>query len=744
MLNTLLRTLLLLLPLCAYGQAPLLHVRADSLVTRNTEGRVTSWESVTGNAVFTPDTTVVRPLYVSAGLNGRPTLRFANDGFLEGPAIFPTAKDYTLYVVMRWDGRSASNNLVSGNTRALFLATSPYPRVIHSANFSQLAQSTVAAEGPTVIRVEYQESTGRLKLALNNRMGDDVVIPQNTDPTLFIGSYVRGNFFWGDIAEVVLFDRQLDSAERADLESEIHTRYKIARVPDPLPPVVQWDAVPSPLQFIGEGGDLVVKGTVLDKAVQRVLVSLDSSGIVLDEWTINTDQTKNIDITRAVTPGLHLYRLRVDVAFTDGSTRSIVDATDIVCGAAIAIEGQSNSIFGDATMGTSTWARTFGSNFSQAAGDTTFKLSVASGNGGGANVGAWGLRLQQLIAAELGIPTCVINGGVGGTKIEQHFPDKYNRYNLQTIYGSWLYRVQKSGLREKIRWLFWYQGESNNGADDYAKLFETQYAAWKADLPNLEHIVVVQIRPGCGGTEHARLRDDQRRLQDLYDDVIVHTACALPGHDGCHFATSGYRELGDQMFRLYRDVEDGVESPDVLAPTILSARQDVTNGNISIQFTNARALQIIQASGQPLHTAFFFNGTETLRPDSAWVVGTSVVLRPASGSSVTTVSYVPARNDPFTNTLFAGPWLMDEVGSGVITFHNIPVIPSSVEEETSTTMHHAVIMRRSALLEYLNAGSLVNMHGATVADVSSVAPGVYVIVRVQGASTTRRLVMVTE
>ncbi len=138
---------------------------------------------------------------------------------------------------------------------------------------------------------------------------------------------MRGNFFWGDIAEVVLYDRQLDSAERATLETDIHTRYKIPRMPDPLPPVITWDAVPSPLHFIPEGGDLHVKGTVADAAVRRVVLTLDSSGIDTDEWVFNTDKTTTIDISRPVVAGLHQYHLQVDAELADGSVRRLVDAT---------------------------------------------------------------------------------------------------------------------------------------------------------------------------------------------------------------------------------------------------------------------------------------------------------------------------------------------------------------------------------------------------------------------------------
>ena len=62
------------------GQEPLVHMRADSLLDVRADGRVTAWKSVTGDARFVPDTTYVRPLFIASAINGRPAIRFANDG----------------------------------------------------------------------------------------------------------------------------------------------------------------------------------------------------------------------------------------------------------------------------------------------------------------------------------------------------------------------------------------------------------------------------------------------------------------------------------------------------------------------------------------------------------------------------------------------------------------------------------------------------------------------------------------
>ena len=264
--------LLLFIAAEASAQAPIVHLRADSLVSLSEQQRALSWSSVTGDAVFRADTSVVAPLLVPDAMNGQPALRFANDGHFIGPSVFPTGEDYTLYVVMRWDGGNASNNLVSGRSHALYLGNSPYPRVLHGANFGQQAISTVPVSGPTVIRVTYQASSGIARIGINNVLGDEAVVPSNTDAALFIGSYAGGNWFWGDIAEVILYDRSLDSAERVTLEEEIHQRYAIERAPDPAPPVVRWDRAPEPNHFVPLGGSIVLDGEIIDESVERITI----------------------------------------------------------------------------------------------------------------------------------------------------------------------------------------------------------------------------------------------------------------------------------------------------------------------------------------------------------------------------------------------------------------------------------------------------------------------------------------
>lgn len=735
------------------AQPAVIYVRADSLVTTTASGSVNSWQSVSGRVTFLPGLTGEAPLLVHDAMNGRPAVRFSNNGYLIGPSIFPTMSDYTLYVVARWDGKAASNNLFSGISRALYLANTPYPRVLHGGNFSLQGISSIVMTGPSVIRVEYSAEPSMVRISINNKLADATEIPVNTDSVCYIGAYAGANFFWGDIAEVVLYNRLLTEQERSKLESDIHSRYSIPHAPNPPAPVVLWEWEPRPYELIPVGENLRVKGRIIDSTIHKIVFTLDSTGIPIESWTFALDTSAEFDFERTLAAGLHDYHL-VGMAVGSDSLQRIIDADHIVCGIPMAIEGQSNCIYSDLTQVPSAFVRTFGMNFSQRRADTLFSVSQSASNGRGGHVGSWGLRLQNNIAGNMNLPTCVINGAVGGTRIEQHFPNEENRYNMNTIYGSWLYRLEKSRMRNHIRWLFWYQGESNSGSDDYSALFSKLYDEWKKDLPNLEHIVVVQIHTGCGGTEHARLRDDQRKLQQRYSDIIVHSACGLPGHDNCHYRNDGYWELGDQLFRLFRDIENGITSPASRAPDVRRAVIDPETNTVTITTDYAVMLVPSVPGADSLPSAFFFNGNEAVHPDTVWLTGNNIHLDPPDSIRVSTVSYIPDRfNDK--NEYYQGPWIYDETGVGVLTFHNIPVIPSGVDEDAERSPMEFVQVRRGGRLSPLPTGQawLISATGERIGIgmcqqeytiPPTIAAGLYCLQIQTGSTMTTRYFLVTD
>jgi hypothetical protein len=708
--------------------------RADRGVEVADDGRVTSWTSTDTDPCVAIASDAARPQRIAQAINGNPAIRFdGTSTYLDGPERFPVGRDYVLYVVARVQALPGANNIISGNRRALWLNGADRPRVLHAADFGKQAVSDIGIGTGSfaVVRIAYLHAQTSVTIHVNNALGTGpTLVPANDDPEIFLGSYARGNVLHGDIAEVLLYDRMLDDREIRTVDSVLHARYAIARVPDPEPPTVIFDRAPKPMELVAVGDSLICAGTVIDPAVVRVTMEIDSQDVgrrFVFEWNRGAASSVSFSFASALIPGLHAYHVRVLTSTPAGRVDTILVAPDVVCGEVFAIEGQSNSIWPDPTLQVTPWARTFGSNFGQSASDTSFRQSIATGAAGDANVGAWGLYLQRRIADEFRLPTCVINGGVGGTRIEAHYPNATDREALTTIYGSWLYRLRTSRLASHVRWLFWYQGESNAGTDRYGELFDNMYRAWHEDLPNLERIIVIQIRPGCGGAAHARLRDDQRRLEERYPDVYVHAAAGLPGHDGCHYQPIGYQTLGEQLFSIWKLARLGM-GPGFPGSAPRIERAELVDGG-----PDTRSVHLIIRRGAGLHMtpdtmvggtmrratdAFFVDGNETRHPQSVRVVGDTVILGIDGASSPTTVSYVPDRTYDGSDVVYQGPWLVSGSGVGALTFHAVPCTVVSVANDPGKGAGNMLSVRAGrslATMPQALSARIIDLRGSVVA-----------------------------
>lgn len=654
-----------------------LWLRADTLTTVS-NGVVQKWGSIVGGHTATAQPGAGLTL---GKINNRPAIEFANSAYYSAPSVFPVRRDYTMYLVFHWNGVHAANNMVSGQNRAFFTNAPGVPTVLHNGDFGRLGVSSQTLSGPTVIRVVHTDSSGRTRIALNNEHVSDDLLPRNVDSTIFLGAYQGGYGLNGSIAEVLIFDRNMSPAEQITVEKYLHDRYAIKRAAEPPQPVVRFLTIPRSLEVADASAGLTVRGVIISDSLEEIKIDILREGESIASRTYpKPNMGDTVACQAKIRQELASFSTVVTARRLGGTVSdTMVKSTDIVPGIVFAVNGQSNSIFGDASLPISIWARTFGGNFSQAASDTNYMRSTATGNGGGNNVGAWALSIQNAMADQLKTASLCISGGVGGTRIEQHLPDESNRLNLSTIYGSWLYRVIKSGSRERISWMFWYQGESNHDDDNYTVHFEKLRAAWKQDLPNLRYIVVVQIRPGCAGPSHAKLREDQARLQDTYPDVIVHAAAGLPGHDGCHYSGIGYSTLAEQLFDVYQrnsdfDRKETYRSSPRPTKFTLENNPQKKSQTVAISFDGDADLimtsdALIGGNIRRAADAFFANGQGAFHPTSV-SVGPKNQLNLVFSDAITvrSVSYVPDYTYD-DGTVFQGPWLMTRAGVGALSFH---------------------------------------------------------------------------
>jgi hypothetical protein len=673
----------------SYSQVPtsgaVLWLRADTLVTFTTPSgaseQVSTWKSRVGGHTATAG---AGSALTSKPINGKAGILFNGVSFLEAPSVFPVGKDYTIYLVTEWSGLHSANNMISGQNRALFTSSPGQPTVLHAGDFNRLLMAESALSGPTVVRITYSEATRLATIAHNGKEVARGEIPSNIDSIIYIGAYQRGYCYNGTISEILLYNRIPAEQERSAIEKYLHQRYGIPQYKEPAPKSVSILEAPKNLAVVSAGRAYNIVYRVNTENVRSVKIYTATGGLP-SLRTIYDVQAGSTDTISWTSPPAGFNESTIIVMADTGSP--LLDtayvAKSIVSGVAFTVTGQSNSIFGDAAVLPSAYARTFGKNFSSSASDTVFYGSKADGNGGGIHVGAWGLHLQNAIADQMGSPSLCINGGVGGTRIEQHLPDQSNRLNRATIYGSWLYRIIKSGRRDDIRWLFWYQGESNHDTEDYIKLFGQLYNAWKEDLPNLEYVVVVQIRPGCAGPNHAKLRDEQRRLEYAFPNVIVHAANALPAHDGCHYGGQGYGALGSQLFDVYQRNELGMQPGVYRSSPTVKRVAPINSTTVRVEFERAGGLRmtsdvLVAGAVRTSTDAWFADSDSKMHPTSVSVSGSSVVL--TFPSTVSRVSYVPDYAYDDGTTVFQGPWLVNSQGVGALSFHDVPITTTDIED----------------------------------------------------------------
>ncbi|MCX6927285.1 MAG: DUF2341 domain-containing protein, partial [Verrucomicrobia bacterium] len=268
-----------------------------------------------------------------------------------------------------------------------------------------------------------------------------------------------------------------------------------------------------------------------------------------------------------VPAGLVKYSVQFGTV-TGGTTNLSAMVTNLVCGDAYIIDGQSNAVAdnSDAPYGTYTsdWIRSFG----DMGGSTASGWGKAVGSsvlGDSYRIGYWGIVLASNLVATYGVPICMINGAVGGTLISQHQANPANHYDTSgaySIYGSILNRVAAAKLTHGIRGVLWHQGENNSGAaaptgdydyKSYQQYFVNMAAASKQDYPNIQHYYVYQVWPlPCAmGPTGDQLREAQRTLPRLYSNLSVMSTIGITEPWGtrglCHFDGVGYTQLANLM-----------------------------------------------------------------------------------------------------------------------------------------------------------------------------------------------------
>jgi hypothetical protein len=391
-------------------------------------------------------------------------------------------------------------------------------------------------------------------------------------------------------------------------------------------------------------------------------------------------------------PGLVTYK--IEFGTKTGSTEKVQQTvSNMVCGDAYIIEGQSNAVGynyentkarQDLTHTDSPWIRSFGGN-GEVNGDPL------TGGWGNAVVerltptspdrihfiSVWGMALAKKLVEDTQIPVCILNGAVGGTRIDEHLPDHLKTANKQRpIYGNLKQRVVAAKLTHGIRGVLWHQGEADQGFDGpdncygcetYEKYWLELTSAWKQDYPNIRHYYLFQIWPNAcsqGGTANSdKLRDIQRRLSRLYSSLSVVPTLDIPSGASCHFKTDDYEKMGLAMAPLLeRDIHGKVFPQPISAADLKKATYATAkNDEITLEFDQPVAW--IDA----LVSQFYLDG-EAGKISSGSVTGNLLTLKLAAPATAKTITYITDKKwDP--KTLLYG-----NNGLAALTFCEVPLV----------------------------------------------------------------------
>jgi hypothetical protein len=437
----------------------------------------------------------------------------------------------------------------------------------------------------------------------------------------------------------------------------------------------------------------------------RLYVYRDGNWINSYSFTLNYfNGTASYNFSVQIPAERNNYRFALYGA-TRWSENHIRTANNVVAGDAYIIQGQSNAVAnlrGSATTSNNAddpsnapfrnFVRVYGS------GSTTMSYTKSWFIGRGnvwydvdGHVGQWGMRLGSNLVGANNVPVAIINGAIPGEPLNYFQRNDANPTSTNTNYGRLLRRIEEAGLKNNIRALFWYQGESDNqgmlsstqlSTQQYKNGFTSLQQDWKSDYPGLNRFYIVQIRHGCGISSPdntLRVQEAQRQLDKESAEILTIASTNTSqlfennGLGFCHYNfVDGYRNIGDWLTSLVRrdlygaSMPASIESPEPISASFssfnssgaatqiaLTLRDQQSNFNLSGDISQdfrldggSYFIQSVSINGNTIYISFSRNSGTFNNP-------TSVSYRSHQGG--------------------ASPIITNNQGLGLINFEYFPI-----------------------------------------------------------------------
>ena len=225
-----------------------LWLRADRGVDCDDQGRVISWRDVANSERAAADSHHAsqanpkrRPELVAAAWGGKPAVRFNGQGtFLHLAGQVVRAQQFSLFAVVTDLGTSGHREVISnwnsrnGNTTtSLFLGTTAAGRI----RFTDAFNSAGVVTNPQQVFVITAINGSREAVTFQNfgllARQDQSLTARVLNSPYVMGTQgnINGEYWHGDIAELLVFDRALSQSDREQVWSYLASRYGIQAAP---------------------------------------------------------------------------------------------------------------------------------------------------------------------------------------------------------------------------------------------------------------------------------------------------------------------------------------------------------------------------------------------------------------------------------------------------------------------------------------------------------------------------------
>ena len=383
------------------------------------------------------------------------------------------------------------------------------------------------------------------------------------------------------------------------------------------------------------------------------------------------------------------YAIRV-YTHTGRDSTLVAERTRLVCGDFIQLYGQSNAAalspnyaFDD------TYLRNFAFSVTSDPGEGKVVWYPAKQPYGGSGLIGW--RLQELILDQFGIPTCMVNGAVGGEGIDfLHYRNAQNPADLTTAYGQLLYRQQQTEALSSLRAIIWRQGETEAGgafktADYYRQQFDKLYKNWQQDYPSKPRIYLSQLNflpdrnPNAG-----RIRDFQRRTKKIYPNLETIATVGTAGFEGIHYAQRGYLQAANELFRqIARDLYQSPDTVQINSPDIQKAYYNSRKDTVTLVFddrmqmmwpadSTLNDLSTGEAYQRRMKDFFYLDGQANLVSNGS-ANQKRVTLALTFPVSATSITYLPPFFTDSRVMFYNGVHLTNSRGMRAFSFADVPI-----------------------------------------------------------------------